>query len=140
MTAPVRHDLYVIYNVEDTESTPTTLRFPSVSERDQHIQRLVDQQAAKELTFQLVPSLKFVRYQAPATEKELSTKVREVLDPLISLRKVSRAPWFIDPKTGDHVKRHWEPGTPVSTLADFQETLELATVDRPVPRRRRPQR
>jgi hypothetical protein len=61
------------------------------------------------------------------------------MEPLVSRRKVSTAPWFIEPKTGAHVKRHWEPGIPVGTLEDFKEKLELDKMDRVLrrPRQRR---
>lgn len=134
MTAPVRHDLYVIYNVEDPEATATTLSFPTAADRDIHVQTLKDKQSDGEMSFQLVPGLRFIRFQSKNTLGALSRNVRAVIEPLISRRKLSTAPWFIDPATGQHVKRHWEPNKdmPIGKLSAFEEKLA-----EPIPAARR---
>lgn len=138
MTAPVRHDLYVIYDVEDPASTATTLRFPNAIERDQHIVRLKDIEKNGGTTFQLVPNLRFVRFQPEDPARRLASKVRDVVVPLAARRKVPSGPWFIDPRTGDHVKRHWTPGKDIVPFSEFEAKLEA--LNAPVPARRRSRR
>jgi hypothetical protein len=135
MTAPKHYDLFVIYNIADPASTATTKRFPSAKARDEHLPILAKEHTEGGPDFQVVPSLKFVRYQSNTPIKGLAVKVKTAVAEVSERRQLPTEPWFLDPATGQHVRQGWTPDQPVRTLKEL--AVEKAKPPVPAKRRRR---
>lgn len=137
MTAPSHFDLFVIYNIDDPASSAALLRFPTERARTQHLPVLEREHAEGGPDFQLVPTAKFVRFQPKDPFKGMPAKIKDAMAPVLARRRVPTSPWFLDPTTGQHVRRGWTPGQPVGLLKEFQAKLDEKPKTTPAPRRRR---